>query len=101
MPKVNIEYIDSSGLSEHEIATQMRNIFGESAYIATMPENNTAQTCIKYAIQKLITDKQVVSFFDDPKRRYLLNNIALKDEVLELVEDIFDRVIKENEAKWT
>lgn len=100
MAKISIEYIDSSGLSEQEITAQMRHIFGESAYIATAPDNNAAKTCIKYAIQKLVIDKQVVSFFDDPKRIYEMHKRDLRVDILELVTEIFDNVITENETKW-
>lgn len=99
--KVNIEYIDSSGVSDKEIITQMKHIFGESAFISITPDNNLPKSCIKYAIQKLITDSQVVSFFDDPALVYSSKLSEIKKDVLSICEDILDSVIRENENKWT
>jgi hypothetical protein len=98
--KIKIEYIDNSAISEEEIVSQMKHIFGPSAYIETYPDNNQPSTLIKHAIKNIITDQQVVSFFDDPKRLYDMKVRDLRVDILRICSDIFDEVIEDNEGKW-
>lgn len=100
MSKVKIEYIDSSNLSDKEIVSQMRHIFGDSVNISTAPNNNTPRACIKYALQKLVTEDQATFFFDDPARVYTLKMDKKRKEMMNFFNILLEEVIDDNETKW-
>lgn len=97
--KVKITYTDNESLSPEEIIETSKHLFGSDVQVSILPNNETADGYLYLAIQKLITEEQLHSFYDDGKYLYDESITRLKIKTLREVEQVIDRVIKDNELR--
>ena len=101
MAKVKIQYVDQSSLSKQEIISQNKTVFGDTCSVTVLPDSDKPRDLIKFAIEELITTKQITSFYDLSDREYSAVLQVLEVEVFNLAGTIVQEVIKENEDKFT
>ena len=98
--RVKIEYCDKSGATDKEIVSHMHSIFGDTVNVETYPDNLSAQECIKFAIEKLLTEDQAVLYFDNPPREYKVRLEEKLDSLRSLFNSLLLKVCENNENRW-
>ena len=99
--KVTIKYNDNYSLTQDEVISNGKSIFGDNAEIIIEPTNDSAESIIYHGIQKLITTEQVQLFFDKGEYVYQEEIIKLKKETLTKLETILVQVLIDNESRIT
>lgn len=98
--QVKVTYIDNSSIAPDDIKAHTKALYGESAKVEVFPDSDDPYSVMYFAIQKLITIRQVHSFFDDDIL-YPEKIGDLRKEVISLVGEAFTDVVKDNEEKLT
>ena len=93
-----LEFINTTANPEEVIAL-VRSVFGNSAHVEIGPTSNSAEDCIDFGIEKLITTDQLTAYFNGAAR-YEVDLPKVKGRVLKHLESRLDRVIEENEKKY-
>ena len=96
--KVRIEYIDENSLAPEEIKSNFRNLLGQGTRVTVGPDSDDSFSLIYFAIQELITARQVSSFHDDGPL-YSVKLDAIRTEVEALCKEALEEVIADNENK--
>lgn len=96
--KVKIEYIDSTSLSSEEVIANIKARYGTSAAISVLPDSTDPFSLMYFAIQELITDKQLEAFFHDHPL-YKKKCEQLLDQVIDLATEATMKVIRDNERR--
>ena len=99
--KATITYIDNDSFTPEELRIHTRQKFGEGAAVHVGPDSNDPYHLMYFAIQQLLTAKQLDSFFDDGSELYHLKLNGLIKEVEELAHEAVLQVIQDNEHKMT
>lgn len=97
--KVNIQYVDKNSLTTEEVSRIAKDIHGENAVVEVTSVNDSVDAHLYYAIQKLITEEQIAIFFEFYPHLYEPKLEELKSKVLTRVQDVFYKVVKDNEEK--
>ena len=97
--KVKIEYVDSKSLTADEVTRMAKDIHGNDAVVKITSPNDTVESHLYHAIQKMITEEQVGLFFEFYPHLYEPKLEELKSKVLTKVQDVFYQVVKDNEEK--
>lgn len=63
--KATITYIDKKALSPEELVAQIHQEYGAMATISVSPDSNDPFHLMYFAMQELITNRQLDSFYDD------------------------------------
>ena len=98
--KAKIEYIDKTAISPEELIMQLKKEYGELATVEILPDSKDPFHLIYFAIQELVTVRQLDSFYDDGA----LYPNKLKDlmgEAEELCRNAIVQVVHDNETKVT
>jgi hypothetical protein len=98
--KVSIEYYDNDSLTSEEVVLQAQRNYGKNAVVEVRPDSTAPHDAIYFALQQIITYKQLSLLFDR-QETYQLDISQLRAETLKDVAEILDTVIIENEAKIT
>jgi hypothetical protein len=98
--KVTVTYNDFSSLTVLEVEENMKARFGVTSEVKVEPLDNSTDSLVYFAIQQLITREQACLFFDE-EELYNIKLVELKKHALNVLGDICDRVIKDNELKFT
>lgn len=96
---VEISFRDSVSLTEKEIISSAKSLYGATAQVKVKPVGNSPESHIYFGIQQLITERQVSSFFEDGANLYRERLEELRKEVLHEVNDLISQVIVDNEGK--
>lgn len=97
MFRVNIEYIEPD-LTMEEVQEQTTRRYGDMASVTFSPTSDSVDSAIEFAIQKLITNKQLKALFDI-KELYTVSRESLRAEAMSKLTARLEAVILENEAK--
>ena len=97
--KVTLTFEDREALTADEISENLRHLYGDSAYVEVAPSGSSADSHIYFGLQKLLTGKQVESFFEDGTHLYQERLGKTRREILTRVEGILNQLIMDNEAK--
>lgn len=98
--KINISYHDESSFTAEEVVKLARHNYGKNAEVQVLPDSFAAHDLIYFALQQIITHRQLSLLFDD-KFAYQKDIKGLRAEVLQKLEEILDSVIIDNESKVT
>lgn len=96
--KINITYHDTEALTVEEVVRQAVHNYGSAAKIEIMPESTKPHDLIYFAIQQIITHKQLGILFDD-KLGYQASIQKLHNETLYKLGEILSQVIIDNESR--
>lgn len=97
--KVNIQYVDSKSLTAEEVARIAKDIHGKDAVVEVTSINDSIESHLYHAIQKMITEEQVGLFFEFYPHLYEPKLDELKSKVMTKVQDVFYQVVKDNEER--
>lgn len=98
--KAKITYIDKTAVSPEELITQIKREYGQLAAVEILPDSSDPYHLIYFAVQELITARQLDSFYDDGAL-YPDKLKELMAEVEALARDAIVQVINDNENKIT
>lgn len=98
MPKVTVQYEDTTSLTIEEIVKQAEANYGKLTTVEVTSSSQLPHDQLYWAIQQIITRQQISLLFD---RTGSYNNDIkkLKLEVVKDITEIVDQVILDNEAK--
>ena len=96
--KVKIEFIDNKAVSPEELVAQVHSEYGPLATVELSPDSNDPFHLMYFAIQELITARQLDSFYDDGPL-YPDKLKALMAEAENLARDTIIQVVQDNENK--
>lgn len=96
--KVHVKYIDDESIAPEEVKAQVRKLFGPTASVSIYPDSSDPFSLLYFALQHLITERQVTSLLDDGLL-YQTKVEELKKESLILFEEAFLEVVKDNEYR--
>lgn len=96
--KINITYHDTEALTVEEVVRQAIHNYGQAAKVEITPESTKPHDMIYFAIQQIITHKQLSLLFDD-KLGYQASIQKLRNEALYKLEEILSQVIIDNESR--
>jgi len=99
--KAKIEYIDHNAVTPEELRIQIKQKFGEGASVHVAPDSNDPYHLMCFAVQQLITVKQLDSFYDDGPELYHEKVKKFIKDVEELAHEAVIQVIQDNENKMT
>jgi len=99
--RVKVIYDDKDSLTSGEIIASVKRKFGDNTLVEVLPSDSSPEAYIYLGIQNLIGDKQLQLFFDDGNFLYSEKIQELRKEILDVVEDILNRVIIDNEERLT
>ena len=98
--KITVEFEDNTSFTIEEAIQNNRILFGSEAIVKVEPNNSSPEEYIYHAIKSLITVDQLTYFYE-----YSISNLYdekleyLRQEVLVLVDKLFDKVVDDNEEK--
>ena len=99
--KATIQYVDNVAVTPEELRIQIKQKFGEGASVRIDPDSNDPYHLMCFAVQQLLTTKQLDSFYDDGAELYNVKLKQLMVEAEELAHDAIMQVIQDNENKMT
>ncbi len=98
--EVKVVYNDSTSMAPDDIIAHAKAMYGNSARVEVFPDSDDPYNLMYFTIQRLITLRQVNSFFDDGV--LYPNKIGdFRREVLDLASEAFANVVRDNEEKLT
>ena len=97
--KINIQYIDNNSFSSDEIIKNTKDLLGKDVKIDITSDNNSPESNIYFGIQNLVTNEQLCLFYDMGEFVYNDEISNIKNNTLKKLEQILDKVIKDNEQK--
>lgn len=95
---VSIKYIDDDSLTKEEIVRAAVDNYGKNIQVKVMPNSTNAHDMISFALQQMITHKQL-SIYYDSSMDYNVEIAKLRAEALFKVAELLDTVILETEDK--
>ena len=98
--KIQITYYDNTALTVEEVVMQANNNYGKAAKVEVTPESTNPHDLIYFAIQNIITHRQLSLLFDD-KLGYQASLQKLRNETLLKLEEVLSQVIIDNESRVT
>jgi len=97
--RLEIEIDDFDSLTAEEAIANIKAQLGADAKVSVKPINSTAEAHLYFGIQKLITKAQIEAFFDDGGVLYQSKVAAIREETLDTLEELVNKVIIHNENK--
>lgn len=97
--KINIQYIDNNSFSSDEIIKNTKDLLGKDVKIDITSDNNSPESNIYFGIQNLVTNEQLCLFYDMGEFVYNDEISTVRNNTLKKLEQILDKVIKDNEQK--
>lgn len=95
---VNIKYHDTNALTVEEVVMQATSNYGKHVTVEVTPESSKPHDLIYFAIQQIITHRQLSLLFDD-KLGYQSSLQKLRNETLTKIEEVLSQVIIDNESR--
>lgn len=96
--QVTIKYHDNDSLTVEEVVKQATSMFGKKAKVEVMPESLAPHDLLYFALQSIITHRQLSLLFDKGSN-YQTDVAALRSDTLYKVGEIIDQVIIDNEDR--
>lgn len=96
--KVEISYHDETSYTPEEVVKLAHNNYGKNISVKVLPDSFAPHDLIYFAIQQIITHRQLSMIYDD-KFTYQRDIKDLRADVLVKIQEILDSVIIDNEAK--
>ncbi len=96
--QVILTYNDTDSLTIEEVKRQAKENYGDGVKLEVRPISSAPNDLIYFAIQQMITQKQLSLLFDSSSP-YNLGMSGLRKEILLNLTEILDQVILDNEAK--
>lgn len=96
--KVNISYHDDSSFTAEEVVKLAQHNYGKNVKVEVAPSSLNPHDLIYFALQQIITYKQLSMLYDD-KFLYQRDIKALRADALLKLEEILDSVIIDNESR--
>lgn len=96
---VKVKYFDNSSLTVEEAAIAARSALGDSAKIEVHPDSPAPHDLILFALQAIITHRQLSYIYDNKHGDYHTNLANLRKEVITDLTELVDTVLIENESK--
>lgn len=96
--KINLTYFDTEAFTAEEVVKQAQHNYGKSVQVEIMPESTKPHDLIYFALQQIITHRQLSLLFDD-KLGYQSSVQKLRNETLYKLQELLDQVIIDNESK--
>lgn len=96
--KVKVEYTDHTSLAAEEIVANLKKRFGDAASVSVLPDSTDTYNLMYFAIQDFITDKQAEAYFHD-HQLYKEKCSELLDQVIDLVTEVTNKVMRDNERR--
>ena len=98
--KAKITYIDKTAISPEELIMQIKQEYGQLATVEILPDSKDPFHLIYFAVQELITSRQLDSFYDDgPLYPTKLRDLMAEAE--ELCKAAIVQVVHDNETRVT
>ena len=97
--RIKLEYRDTDSYVAQEAIVNLKNRHGPNCEVHAMPDNDTPEAYIHFAIRELISVDQLETYFEYSGQGYEVEIQRLKDKVLDIVSKQFDAVIRENEKR--
>ena len=99
--KINVTYTDNTSFTKKEIEKNLQFLLGENITIEVAPNGNDPKDHIYFGLEQIISEIQIVEYFDSEKRVYEEHMATMKEEILSIVANVIDDIIKRNEDKIT
>jgi len=100
MARVTITYEDRISLTPEEIIANVKQAYGVNTQVEVRPLNDSPESYVYFGIQNIITKEQAEAFFDS-EYMYPEKLKLLRKEVLKKVTFILNKVIIDNEERFT
>lgn len=96
--KINITYYDTEALTVEEVVRQATHNYGASTKVDVMPESTKPHDMIYFALQQIITHRQLSLLYDD-KLGYAKSMQELRRDTMYKLEELLAQVIIDNEER--
>lgn len=96
--KVKIEYHDNQSFLVEEVIKQAKTNYGNNVHVSVLPESDTPVDYLYFALQRLVTGRQV-SLLYDSGHLYQKDLGILRSEIMYKVGEILNDVLIDNESK--
>jgi len=96
--RVTVTYNDLESFTEAEALHNNSTIFGNNAEVSVAPASNSPEALIYFAVQNLISVRQLEAYFDK-SGHYILGKQKLREEMRLLMADIVEKVLEDNIEK--
>jgi hypothetical protein len=96
--EVNITYHDNSSFTMEEAVKLAQHNYGRDVKVRVVADSPAPHDLIYFALQQIITHKQLSMLFDD-KFMYQRDIKELRADTLNKLTEILDSVIIDNESK--
>ena len=98
--KINLTFEDDNFLTNKEIETHFKSLYGNNVQIEISPGSNTPNAHIYFAIDQLLTQTQCEIFFDQPEL-YAEKLQDLRAKIIKEFKFILNDVIMDNEERFS
>jgi hypothetical protein len=96
--QVTITYNDDTAFTVEEIVKQATLNYGKHTQVKVMPDSSNPHDLIYFALQAMLTHKQLSLLYDD-KFTYQKELQVLRSDTIYKLGEILDQVIIDNESK--